>query len=234
LIHNVIPARPLRVESGADVKAAEFMNHMHNHFFLESVCNGWLDRNFNRITDKGEVKSYIGQRLEWLGVNYYTRLVVKGRKSRLAKLFAGIPVIPELVENYGFGCKPNSTSVEGRLTSDSGWEIYPEGMLEALKLMGRYGKPLYITENGTADANDALRPKFLMDHLKILDRAINEEKVDVRGYFHWSLTDNYEWTRGFSMKFGLYSVDLKTKMRRIRESTKTFREIIEGKRWRRD
>ena len=107
-------------------------------------------------------------------------------------------------------------------------------MLEALKLMGRYGKPLYITENGTADANDALRPKFLMDHLKILDRAINEEKVDVRGYFHWSLTDNYEWTRGFSMKFGLYSVDLKTKMRRIRESTKTFREIIEGKRWRRD
>ncbi len=229
LIHNVIPARPLRVESGADVKAAEFMNHMHNHFFLESVCSGWLDRNFNGVTDKGEVKSYIGQRLDWLGVNYYTRLVVKGRKSRLAKLFAGIPAIPELVENYGFGCKPNSTSVEGRLTSDSGWEIYPEGMLEALKLMERYKKPLFITENGTADANDSLRPKFLMDHLKILDRAINEEKVDVRGYFHWSLTDNYEWTRGFSMKFGLYLVDLKTKMRRIRESAKTFREIIEGK-----
>ena len=230
LIHNIIPARPLVAESGADVKAAKFMNHMHNHFFLESVCNGWLDRNFNGVRDKGEVKSYTGQRLDWLGVNYYTRLVVKGRKSRLARLFAGIPVIPEMVQNYGFGCKPNSTSVEGRPTSDSGWEIYPEGMLEALKLMERYGRPLYITENGTADANDVLRPKFLMDHLKVLDRAINEDKVDVRGYFHWSLTDNYEWTKGFSMKFGLYSVDLKTKMRRERKSAKTYREIIEGKR----
>ena len=230
LIHNIIPARPLVAESGADVKAAEFMNHMHNHFFLESVCNGWLDRNFNGVRDKGEVKSYTGQRLDWLGVNYYTRLVVKGRKSRLARLFAGIPVIPEMVQNYGFGCKPNSTSVEGRPTSDSGWEIYPEGMLEALKLMERYGRPLYITENGTADANDVLRPKFLVDHLKVLDRAINEDKVDVRGYFHWSLTDNYEWTKGFSMKFGLYSVDLKTKMRRERKSAKTYREIIEGKR----
>ena len=230
LIHNIIPARPLVAESGADVKAAEFMNRMHNHFFLESVCNGWLDRNFNGVRDKGEVKSYTGQRLDWLGVNYYTRLVVKGRKSRLARLFAGIPVIPEMVQNYGFGCKPNSTSVEGRPTSDSGWEIYPEGMLEALKLMERYGRPLYITENGTADAKDVLRPKFLVDHLKVLDRAINEDKVDVRGYFHWSLTDNYEWTKGFSMKFGLYSVDLKTKMRRERKSAKTYREIIEGKR----
>jgi len=230
LIHNIIPARPLVAESGADVKAAEFMNHMHNHFFLESVCNGWLDRNFNGVRDKGEVKSYTGQRLDWLGVNYYTRLVVKGRKSRLARLFAGIPVIPEMVQNYGFGCKPNSTSVEGRPTSDSGWEIYPEGMLEALKLMERYGRPLHITENGTADAKDALRPKFLIEHLKVLDRAINEDKLDIRGYFHWSLTDNYEWTKGFSMKFGLYSVDLKTKMRRERKSAKTYREIIEGKR----
>ncbi|MCZ2809214.1 MAG: beta-galactosidase BgaS [Candidatus Bathyarchaeota archaeon] len=230
LIHNIIPAKPLVAESGADVKAAEFMNHMHNHFFLESVCNGWLDRNFNGVRDKGEVKSYTGQRLDWLGVNYYTRLVVKGRKSRLARLFAGIPVIPEMVQNYGFGCKPNSTSVEGRPTSDSGWEIYPEGMLEALKLMERYGRPLHITENGTADAKDALRPKFLIDHLKVLDRAINEDKLDIRGYFHWSLTDNYEWTKGFSMKFGLYSVDLKTKMRRERKSAKTYREIIEAKR----
>lgn len=227
LIHNVIPVRPLVAESEADVKAAEFMDHMHNHFFPQSVCGGWLDENLNGVKDKGEVKSYTGQRLDWLGVNYYTRTVVKGRKSILARLFAGIPVIPEMAQNYGFACQPNTTSADGMPTSNSGWEIYPEGMLEALKAMKRYERPLYITENGTADAKDALRPKFIIDHLKTLDKAINEKKIDIRGYLHWSLTDNYEWAKGFSMKFGLYSVDLKTKKRRERKSALIYKRIIE-------
>ncbi len=228
LIHNVIPARPLSPESKADGKAAEFIDHMHNHFFLESACSGWLDKNFNGIQNKEEVKNYTGQRLDWLGVNYYTRFVVKGKKSLFAKLFAGIPVIPEMVKNYGFGCQPNSESVEGRPTSDFGWEIYPEGLLEALKLMERYGRPLYITENGTADSKDAFRPKFITDHLEVLDRAITEGKLDVRGYFHWSLTDNYEWAEGFNMKFGLYSVDMETKNRRERKSAQIYKRTIEG------
>ena len=227
LIHNVIPARPLVAERESDVKAAEFMKHMHNHFFLQSVCNGWLDENLNGVRDRGEVKSYIGQSLDWLGVNYYTRSVVKGRKSILARLFAGMPVIPEMVQNYGFLCQPESTSAEGMSTSDFGWEIYPEGMLEALKAMKRYERPLYITENGTADAKDVLRPRFIIDHLKVLDRAINDEKIDIRGYLHWSLTDNYEWAKGFSMKFGLYSVDLETKRRRERNSAKIYKTIIQ-------
>jgi len=228
LIHNVIPARPLSTESKADVKAAQFIDHLHNHFFPESACNGWLDTNFNGIKTKEEVKSYVGKRLDWLGVNYYTRFVVKGKKSLLARLFAGIPVIPEMVRNYGFGCQPNSKSVDGRPTSDFGWEIYPEGMLEALKLMERYGRPLYITENGTADANDVLRPKFVTDHLEVLDQAIAEDKLDVRGYFHWALTDNYEWAEGFNMKFGLYSVDMETKRRRERKSAKGYKRTIDG------
>ena len=229
LIHNVIPTKPLVAEREADVKAAEFMNHMHNRFFVESVCNGWVDENLNGVRDRGEVKSYTGQRLDWLGVNYYARSVVKGRKSILAKLFAGIPVIPEMVENYGFVCQPNSTSVDGMPTSDFGWEIYPEGMLDALKFMMRYKRPMYITENGTADAKDMLRPKYIIDHLKVLDRAINEDKLDVRGYLYWSLTDNYEWADGFNMKFGLYSVDLETKKRRERKSARIFKKIVEGK-----
>ena len=227
LIHNVIPARPLVAERESDVRAAEFMNRMHNHFFIQSVCNGWLDENLNGVKDRGELKSYIEQRLDWLGVNYYTRSVVKGRKSILSRLFAGIPVIPEMAQNYGFLCQPNGTSAEGMPTSDFGWEIYPEGMLEVLKVMKRYERPLYITENGTADSRDALRPRFIINHLKVLDRAINEEKIDIRGYFHWSLTDNYEWAKGFSMKFGLYSVDLETKRRIKRKSAKIYKGIIE-------
>jgi len=227
LIHNIIPTMPLKAERKSDVRAAEFVDHMHNHFFLQSVCNGWLDENLNGVKDRGEMKNYIQQRLDWLGVNYYTRLMVKGRESILARIFAGVPVIPEMVKNYGFLCQPNSTSANGMPTSDFGWEIYPEGMLEVLKSMKRYDRPLYITENGIADAKDLFRPKFLIDHLKFLDRAINEEKINIQGYFHWSLTDNYEWAKGFSMKFGLCSVDLDTERRRVRKSAKIYKRIIE-------
>jgi beta-galactosidase len=152
--------------------------------------------------------------------------VVKGKKSLLARLFAGIVAIPEMAENYGFLCQPDSTSADGRQTTDLGWEIYPEGMLDALKMMQRYGRPLYVMENGIADAKDTLRPKFMIDHLKILDKAINEEKIDVKGYFHWALTDNYEWARGFSMKFGLCEVELKTKRRKERRSAKVYKNIL--------
>jgi len=228
LIHNVIPARPFLSERKSDVKAAEFMNIMHNQFFIQSICDGWLDENLNGVKERKEIKNYLGQRLDWLGVNYYSRLVVKGKTSILAKIFAGISAVPEIVPGYGFACQPNSKSADGLQTSDVGWEICPEGMLEALKAMKTYGKPLYVTENGIADEKDAFRPSFIIEHLKILEKAINEEKIDVRGYFHWSLTDNYEWAKGFGQKFGLYSVDLDTKSRKSRKSAEVFEEIIKG------
>ena len=232
LIHNVIPARPLSRERKSDAKAAEFMNAMHNHFFIQSVCSGWLDENLDGLKEKGEMKDYLGERLDWLGVDYYSRLVVRGKTSVLAKLFAGIPAVPEIVPDFGYACQPNSKSVDGLQTSDSGWEIYPEGMLEALKAMKTYGKPLYVTENGVADGKDAFRPSFIVEHLKVLEKAIREEKIDVRGYFHWALTDNYEWARGFGHKFGLFSVDPETKSRRSRKSAEVYREILKGEKQR--
>jgi beta-galactosidase len=228
LIQDVIPTKPFDEKSESDVKAANFIDTMHNHFFPQSISHGSLDENFSEAKKKGEIKSYLEHRLDWLGVNYYTRPVVKGRKSILARLFAGMPIIPEMVQNYGFLCKPNSKSAGGMPTSDFGWEIFPEGLLEALKAMKRYERPLYIMENGIADANDNIRPKFLIDHLQALDKAVNEEKIDVRGYFHWSLTDNYEWAKGFSMKFGLYAVNLENKSRRKRKSADVYKKIIEN------
>lgn len=226
MIHNVIPAKPFSPDKTLDVKAAQFMNAMHNHFFLRSVCSGWLDENLNDLKEIGEMKDYLGKRLDWLGVNYYSRLVVKGKTSILAKLFAGISAVPEIVPSSGFACKPNSMSADGLPTSDIGWEIYPKGLLEALKAMKTYGKPLFVTENGVADEKDILRPSFIVEHLKILEKALAEDKIDLRGYFHWALTDNYEWAKGFGQKFGLYSVDLKTKSRQSRESADVFKEII--------
>ncbi len=225
-IHNVIPAIPFRAENEADIKAADFLDRMHNHFFPQSTCDGWLDENLNGLQDKGEMKDYLKNRLDWLGLNYYTRAVVKGKKSLLARLFAGMAAVPDMAENYGFLCQPDTTSADGRATSDFGWEIYPEGLLHALKAMQGYERPLYVMENGIADAKDTLRPKFIINHLKILDKAINEEKIDVKGYFHWALTDNYEWAKGFNMKFGLCEVDLKTKRRKERKSAVIYKNII--------
>jgi beta-galactosidase len=201
---------------------------MHNHFYVQAVCDGWLDENLDGVKAKEEVKNYLGQRLDWLGVNYYTRFVVKGKTSILAKAFAGIPAIPEIVPNYGFACQPDAKSADGLQTSNLGWEIYPEGLVESLRAMKIYKKPLYVTENGIADKRDVLRPSFITEHLKVLERAVSEEKINVRGYFHWSLTDNYEWAKGFGSKFGLYSVDLETKSRKSRKSAEIYKEIIKG------
>jgi beta-galactosidase len=228
LVHSVIPGRPFSSEKKSDVKAAELMNIMHNQFFVQSISDGWLDENLNGVKEKEETKDYLGQRLDWLGVNYYTRLVAKGKASILAKIFAGISVIPEIVSDYGMACQPNSKSADGLPTSDGGWEVYPEGMLEVLRAMKKYGKPLYVTENGIADEKDTLRPSYLIEHLKALEKAINEEKIDVRGYFLWSLTDNYEWAKGFGQKFGLYSVEMETKSRKSRKSAEVLKGIVKG------
>ncbi|MEM3784050.1 MAG: beta-galactosidase BgaS [Candidatus Bathyarchaeia archaeon] len=228
LIHNVIPAQPLNDEEKLHVEAAKFMDNLHNQFFPRAVADGWLDKNLNGVCEKSKVKNYLGQRLDWLGVNYYTRFVIRGKRNLLAKLFAGIPAVPEIMPNYGFGCQPNSVSAAGNPTSDMGWEIYPEGLLEALKAMAKFGKPLYVTENGLADAKDTLRAKFIEDHVAVLEKALNEEKIDVRGYFHWALTDNYEWAKGFKMKFGLFAVNIQTKKRTMRKSAKIYKKIVEA------
>ncbi len=224
LIQNVIPMKPL-TDKEDDLKAAEVMDFMHNNYFVQSVTKGVLEFDFGG--KQKEAKAYMRNKVDWIGVNYYTRLVVRGKKSLLVRLATGMPVLPDLQRGYGFACEPRSKSHDGLPTSDFGSEIYPQGILEALTKMKAYGKPMYITENGIADAEDTLRRQFLVDHLEMLEKAINEEKIDLRGYFYWSLIDNYEWAKGFSMKFGLYAVDLKTKKRTLRKSTEIFRKIIE-------
>jgi len=108
--------------------------------------------------------------------------------------------------------------------SDLGWEIYPEGIYRVLKDLKKYNKPIYITENGLADKDDAKREKFIKEHLTWIWRAI-QEKIDVRGYFHWSLLDNFEWDKGFWPRFGLIEVDYQTMARKIRPSAKIYARI---------
>ncbi len=129
--------------------------------------------------------------------------------------------------NYYFhnrikGCRFNQN--KNKETTDMGWEIYPEGIYHVLMGLKKYQKPVYITENGLADADDKQRAKFVIDHLKFIHKAISEG-VDVKGYFHWSLLDNFEWDKGFWPRFGLIEVDYETLERKPRPSCRIYAEI---------
>jgi beta-galactosidase len=109
--------------------------------------------------------------------------------------------------------------------SDFGWEIYPAGLREMLTFVGTLGRPVYITENGIADAGDTLRARYIFDHLSTLQQAIADGVADVRGYFHWSLTDNFEWSSGYYPRFGLAAFDPVTGKRRLRAGARPYRAI---------
>lgn len=110
--------------------------------------------------------------------------------------------------------------------SDMGWEIYPEGIYHILKYLKSFHLPIYILENGLADREDKQRADYILDHLKWVHRAI-QEGVDVRGYFHWSLIDNFEWAFGFWPRFGLYQVDYQTMERIPRPSAQIYAKICQ-------
>ncbi|CAM9751672.1 unnamed protein product [Ectocarpus sp. 8 AP-2014] len=103
--------------------------------------------------------------------------------------------------------------------------IYPEGLYCALKAMSAIGHPIYVTENGIADADDTRRRLYLKRYLYALSRAI-KDGCDVRGYFYWSLYDNFEWCEGYGPRFGLYEVDFDTQRRTLRDSSKYYVEVV--------
>lgn len=108
--------------------------------------------------------------------------------------------------------------------NEKGWEIFPAGIYHELMYLKRFNKPIIIMENGTADSKDEHRTAFIREHLRYVHRAIGEG-ADVRGYFHWSLLDNFEWSWGWDPKFGLYAVDRTTFKRTARPSAAVYKEI---------
>lgn len=111
-------------------------------------------------------------------------------------------------------------------TSDLGWWIYPKGLEELLKYLKKYQLPIYITENGLADSTDTDRKEFIRQMLTGVHEAIGAG-VDVRGYFHWSLLDNFEWHAGFWPRFGLLEVDRQTLTRTPRTSAQFYADICQ-------
>lgn len=112
--------------------------------------------------------------------------------------------------------------------SDRGWDIFPEAIYHCLMELKKYQKPIYVSESGIADEADTKRGDFIKNYLQFIKRAIDEE-APVRGYFYWSLLDNFELEEGFSKKFGLVALDSVTLNRTIRPSAFVYKRIIEDR-----
>jgi beta-glucosidase len=144
-----------------------------------------IDQVMVRLGDwgwQGRVLNRTLPALDWIGVNYYSRTMVGWPFPRLPELRAS------------------------DIRTDFGWEIYPQGLYDVLMRVGRYRLPVVITENGISDVDDDLRPAYLVAHLRQAQRAISDG-VDLRGYMHWSLLDNFEWSSGYTQHFGLATRD---------------------------
>ena len=111
--------------------------------------------------------------------------------------------------------------------SDMNWPIDADGLYFVLKDASQYKKPIYVLENGIADAKDDRRDNFIKEHIGAMKKAI-DDGVDVRGYFYWSLLDNFEWDKGFWPRFGLVEIDYKTMERKVRPSAWKYAKICKN------
>jgi len=136
--------------------------------------------------------------LDWVGVNYYTHLT-------FGVNYRGVSLAPR----------------PGDVMTDMDYAIYAEGLYYSIEKMSALGRPIYITENGIADEKDDRRKIWIDKHLYATYKAI-KDGFDVRGFYYWSLMDNFEWAEGYRMKFGLYHTDLVTQKRTLREGSKAF------------
>ncbi|MFC2030948.1 glycoside hydrolase family 1 protein [Chloroflexota bacterium] len=199
---------PLDPASRASVRVARLFDRLVNGLTLHAVVDGRLG--FPMSTGLG-VHGPLVDSTDFIGVNYYNRRRVGLRGGHAGRL----PVLHTTpgaeVSDYG----RNGTY----------GEIYPEGLYRVLKRAAALGKPIYVTENGLPDADDDQRPRFILTHLHQLHRAIGEG-VDVRGYYHWSFLDNFEWSEGWSLRFGLVALDQRTQARVPRRSAQVLSEII--------
>lgn len=186
------------------------LGHRLNNLFTDSIFEFLTTGNFKfKIPGMVEVRHANAEAvaaLDFVGLNYYSHMHVKFRWN--AKEFFSFEHLPDEV------------------MTDMPYPIYAEGFYRAIKTLAQLDVPIYITENGIADAKDDRRDLFIRRYLFALSEAI-KEGCDVRGYFYWSLMDNFEWTEGYDMKFGLYEVNFETQARKLREGARYFVEVVE-------
>jgi beta-glucosidase len=222
---------PVNAASGSDddADAARRIDGLMNRLFLDPVLRGVYPadvlKDLAPVTGTDHVRDedlgVIGTPLDFLGVNYYSRHVVRAGTAK-----PGRPSHWPGAADVEFVRRP------GVPVTEMGWEIDPDGLYETLTRVAReYGPlPVYVTENGAAfddrvtesgEVHDEARRAYLDGHFRAAHRALSEG-VDLRGYFVWTLLDNFEWAHGYSKRFGLVHVDFATQRRTVKDSGRWF------------
>ncbi len=226
IVLNLSPAWA-HSDTDEDREAARRFDGFFNRWYLDPVFRGeypfdaledrarrgHLENGRMPFVEDGDMAA-IGVPIDFLGVNYYSRTAVKAGPDGDP---VGAPLVPK------------------EELTEMGWEIYPEGLTDILvRVAADYGpEAIFVTENGIAlpeesdeeGLADPRRVSFLRDHLIAAHRAL-EADVPLKGYFHWSLMDNFEWGHGYTKRFGLVRVDFGTCERRPKESARWYREAI--------
>ena len=186
---------------------------------FDRVSAGLRDTHFNdlfpRAATDGKVRLFhwrfsvpeAARTQDFIGLNYYTSEASTFNPLRPRTLFEE-GAIPESFEK----------SPSGLIGND------PEGFFHALRWAHQYQLPIYVTENGIEDADDLLRPQYLVEHLHKLWKAVSFN-WKIKGYFHWSLVDNFEWERGWTQRWGLWELDTANQARKKRTSADLYMEV---------
>jgi beta-glucosidase len=240
---NLYSVRPA-TESDADRDAARRIDGLSNRFFLDPVLRGSYPADV--LDDLGQTEWFaenatpedlalISAPIDFLGINYYSRHTVAAGDATDATPSGSTDASPSAY--------PGSESVRfittGAPVTQMGWEIHPDGMVDVLRMANELapGLPLYITENGAAyedqvgadgEIADPERVEYLQAHFAAARDAI-AEGLPLRGYFIWSLMDNWEWAWGYSRRFGIVYVDYETQERTPKASGRWVQEFLNSR-----
>lgn len=197
------PFEAARPGFGPDEWVAKAQFNLFSSLFFDAIRTGKMRQVLQADVAVPEAKNT----LDYFGLNYYTADVVQFDPTQASEMF-------------GRRSFPPSAEVDDAKVYAS----YPPGLWWSLQWAAKYGLPIFITENGIGDDDDDLRPRYLLAHLRQVWGAINMD-WPVRGYFHWSLVDNFEWERGWTHRFGLYALDPETQIRTPRRSAHLYANI---------
>jgi len=194
--------RPARPGFSLDAIPAKVQHQMFNNSFAQACATGTLNMVIKRflIPEAANTQDFIG-------VNYYTEDEVRFDLRNAAA---------------GFG--RNAFRASADLSPTGFIDNVPEGMFKALRWASRFHLPMMVTENGVEDNDDRLRPRYLLQHVHQVWRGLNWG-WPIKGYFHWSLVDNFEWERGWTQRFGLWGLDVETQTRIRRRSVDLYAAI---------
>lgn len=216
IAHNMMDFRPERKWHPLEITIAKIFHRFYNRSWLDAVTGrkqhfgiaGLMPYAAQVIEARGRPT------VDFIGVNYYTKAYIEWwpREGGVTEKPSNLPIGLSFARRHD-------------LVSDVGWAIHPKGLGRMLCLAARYGLPLYITENGIADRADKMRPRYIVSHLERVAQA-RERGIDIRGYYYWSLLDNFEWVKGFGPRFGLYQVDYENFKRTPTQSAELIKALI--------